>query len=115
MRRRPISITLLAGLYLAVGVLGFVAHFHGLPTRQPDAFGVELTEFLAIVIGIFLLRGHNWARWLALVWIAFHVAISIHDPQRLAIHAAFLVVFAWILFSAAARRWFQAIDWSTTP
>ncbi|HTV82049.1 MAG TPA: hypothetical protein VME18_05320 [Acidobacteriaceae bacterium] len=107
MRRRPFSVTLLACLYLAVGVAGFAAHFRGLLAHQPDACGIEITEFLAAVVGLFLLLGHNWARWLALAWIAFHVAISIHDPRRLAIHSAFLILFAWILFRRAARLWFR--------
>ena len=105
--RRPLSITLLACLYLAVGAIGFAAHFHGLIAHQPDAIWVEVTEFLAVVIGIFLLRGHNWARWLALLWIAFHVAITIHEPRKLIAHSAFLVLFVWILFRPPARRWFR--------
>lgn len=107
MRRRPISVTLLACLYLAIGVIAFAAHFHGLLAHQQDAVWVEVTEFLAIVIGVFLLRGDNWARWLAILWIAFHVAISIHEPLALAIHSAFLVLIAWILFRAASRQWFR--------
>jgi hypothetical protein len=107
MQRRPISVTLLACLYLAVGALGFAAHFHSLLAHQPDAWAIELTELLALVIAIFLLLGHNWARWLALVWMAFHVAISLHQPRQLAMHSVLLVLFAWILFSAAARRWFR--------
>lgn len=108
MLRRPISVTLLACLYLAVGILGFAAHFHNLLAHQPDAIWIELTEFLAVIIGIFLLLGHNWARWLAIAWMAFHVAISIREPWRLAVHSAFLVLFVWILFRTAARRWFRA-------
>jgi len=107
MRRRPISVTLLACLYLAVGVFGFAAHFHGLLSHQPDAIWVELTEFLALLIGIFLFRGQNWARWLALAWIAFHVAISLHEPGKLIAHSIFLILIVWILFHAAARRWFR--------
>jgi hypothetical protein len=107
MRRRPLSVTLLACLYLAVGTIGFVAHFRGLLAHQPDAWDVEITEFLAIVIGAFLLRGHNWARWLAVLWIAFHVAITIHQPLRLAIHSALLILFTWILFRQTAARYFR--------
>jgi hypothetical protein len=106
-RRRPIAVTLLACLYVAVGVAGFAAHFHTLLAHQPDAWAIELTELLAFVIGIFLFLGHNWARWLALAWMAFHVAISLHQPRQLAMHSVLLALFAWILFSAAARRWFR--------
>lgn len=107
MRRRPISVTGLAWLYLAVGVVGFAAHFPALVAHQPDAVWVELVEFTAVLIGIFLLRGDNWARWLALAWMAFHAAISWHQPRQLAVHTVFLLAFAWILFRAAASGWFR--------
>ena len=41
---------------------------------QYDDALVELTELIAIVCGVFLLQGRNWARWLALAWIASHAA-----------------------------------------
>ncbi len=74
--KRPISVTILACVYLAVGVGGFAVHFRELLARHPDAVGIEVTELTAIVCGVFLLRGQNWARWLALAWIAFHVVLS---------------------------------------
>ena len=77
--KRPISVTIVACVYLAVGTLAFVYHFRELLSRQPDSVGMELTEFLAVVCGVFMLRGHNWARWLALAWIAFHVILSVFD------------------------------------
>lgn len=107
MPKRPYSVTLLACLYLAVGALGFAAHFQGLMAHQPDAWWVETTELLAVVAGVFLLRGQNWARWLALAWIAFHVAITVHEPRRLAIHGAMLLFFAWVLFRGPARSYFR--------
>jgi hypothetical protein len=112
MNRRPISITVLAGLYLIVGTVGFVFHFREILERH--AFGyedalIELTELVAIVCGVFLLRGRNWARWLAIAWIAFHVAISFLDSaQKVAVHGLFLLAFAYLLFRADARRYFQA-------
>ncbi len=105
---RPLSVTLIACLYLLVGVAALVAHFHEIVTRQPDWGWVLLTEVLAIVIGVFLLRGANWARWLAIVWIGFHIGISIHGPLRALVgHSVFFVLIAWALFHAAARRYFR--------
>jgi hypothetical protein len=106
--RRPISVTILAGVYLAVGVLGFAFHFRELLAGHHDAVGIELTEFLAILCGVFLLRGHNWARWLALAWIAFHVVLSaFHAIPELVIHAVFCAVIAWLLFRPEATRYFR--------
>ncbi len=60
--KRPISLTILACVYLAVGVGGFAVHFRELLARHPDAVGIEVTELTAIVCGVFLLQGQNWAR-----------------------------------------------------
>ncbi|HEY3988765.1 MAG TPA: hypothetical protein VGM02_05660 [Acidobacteriaceae bacterium] len=106
--KRPISITILACVYLAIGALTFAAHFHELLARQQDAGWVELTEFTAVLCGIFLLRGHNWARWLALAWIAFHVVLSaFHAIPEFVIHSVFCVAIAWLLFRPAAAQYFR--------
>jgi hypothetical protein len=106
--RRPISVTILVCLYLAIGVLGFAFHFRELLAHQPDSGWAELTELLAIVSGVFILRGHNWARWLALAWIAFHVVLSaFHTNRELAIHGLFCAAIAWILFRPEAARYFR--------
>lgn len=111
MNKRPIAITILASLYLLVGTVGFVFHFREILDRhafQYDDALVELTELIAILCGVFLLRGRNWARWLALAWIAFHVAISFFDSaQKVAVHGLFLAAFAYVLFRADARRYFR--------
>jgi hypothetical protein len=108
--KRPISVTILACVYLAVGVGGFAVHFRELLARHPDAVGIEVTELTAIVCGVFLLRGQNWARWLALAWIAFHVILSAFHPiAELIIHAVFCAVFAWFLFRPEAARYFRGV------
>ena len=106
--KRPISVTILACVYLAVGVGGFAVHFRELLARHPDAVGIEVTELTGIVCGVFLLRGQNWAPWLALAWIAFHVVLSaFHAIPELIIHAVFCAVFAWVLFRPEAARYFR--------
>ena len=106
--QRPISVTIIACLYLAVGTVAFVHHFSELLSHQPDGVGMELTEFLAVVSGVFMLRGQNWARWLALAWIAFHVILSVFDSDHgLAIHGLLCAVIAWILFRPEAARYFR--------
>lgn len=111
---RPLSVTLLAALYIIVGAVGFVFHL-----REPllnhafhsDDFLVELTEVIALISGLFLLKRRNWARWLALAWMVFHVILSFFDPLRaLVIHAVFCALIAWILFRADAARYFQRVE-----
>ena len=106
MKKRPITVTALACLYLLVGVVGFVGHF---PERhEHDWIWIAVTEILSIIAGAFMLRGHNWARWLAVAWIAFHVAISVGDPiGKLPVHVFFLVAIAYLLFRRDAAEYFR--------
>lgn len=105
--KRPLSVWVLSCLFIAVGAGGFAIHFRELLTFQQDAIWIELTEFLAVVAGVFMLLGKNWARWLALVWMAFHVAISFPALQQVAMHFLILLVMAWLLFRPDARHYFQ--------
>lgn len=107
--KRPISMTVLACMYLALGTVVFVFHFRELLSLQQDSVWVELTELLAIVSGAFMLRGNNWARWLALAWIVFHVILSaFHAWPEFAIHGLFSVLVAWILFRPEAALYFRS-------
>lgn len=106
--RRPIAVLVIAGAYLAVGIIGFVAHFHDFLATPSEGAWIELTELLAVVIGVFLLRGRNWARWLAVAWIAFHVVLSAFGSiHEVAIHALIAVLIAWLLFRPDTARWFH--------
>ena len=84
----------------------FAYYFSELLAHQDDSVWIELTELLAIVSGAFMLRGHNWARWLALAWMAFHVAISFPVYRQMAIHLIIFAGIAWVLFRVDTRRYF---------
>ena len=109
--KRPLSVMILGCLYIAVGTIGFVYHFSeiwGRGTFHYDAVLVELVSLLAVVSGVFMLRGENWARWVALAWIAFHVVLSaFHTLQEFAIHCLFCAVIAWLLFRREGSRYFR--------
>jgi hypothetical protein len=108
---RPLAVTILGWLYLVVGTCGFVFHLTELDARslfRYDGVWVELVEVLAIACGIFLLRGRNWARWLAIAWMAFHVGLSALEAFRgFALHCLFGAVIAWLLFRPDATRYFR--------
>ena len=103
-RKRPLAVTILACLYIVVGAVGFVYHlseFLRNAAFQSDIVSIELTEFLAVLFGAFMLRGRNWARSGALAWMLFHVI-------EFAIHVVFLAIIAWLLFRPHASRYFRA-------
>ena len=106
--KRPVPVWIVVAVYLLVGVMGFVYHFSELTAGHQDAIAIELTELLAVIAAVGLLMRKNWARWLALAWVVFHVVISIFHPLReLLIHAALCIVIAWLLFRPSTARWFQ--------
>jgi hypothetical protein len=61
-RKRPLGVTILACLFIAVGIVGFVYHLSEFLKRAVfgwDSVFVELSESLAILFGVFLLRGRT--------------------------------------------------------
>jgi hypothetical protein len=110
MEDRPLAVTIVGWTYVAAGVIGFAYHFDELlpPRFSYDALLIEAVRLIAIVAGVFLLRGRNWARWLAVAWLLFHVVVSVwHTPAELAMHVLFLALIAWGLFRRASGRYFR--------
>jgi hypothetical protein len=106
---RPFAVTCVAWLYIAVGGVMFAYHFPELLHLQKDAFVVELTEFLGLTAGVFMLRGHNWARWLALAWGAFHIALTAIPPfHGLIVHLLVFGGIAVILLRSDANQYFRS-------
>jgi hypothetical protein len=109
MRKRPISVTIISCVYILAGTVGLIYHAREL-TVQPipyGALGIEFVRLLAIVAGAFMLRGANWARWLAIAWIAFHVVVGyLHGWAQFATHAAMFVVITFFLVRVPANEYF---------
>jgi hypothetical protein len=111
MNQRPITITILGWLYVAAGTIGLLYHLVDFRTHafHSEDVWIAFVRLLAIIAGVFMLRGANWARWLALAWIAFHVVIgALHSVQQGIVHALYLVLFAYFLFRQDARSYFRA-------
>ena len=68
-KKRPISITILSWLYIVVGALSTAAHYAEFWTHRPvlnEVVWITVLGAAAIVAGVFMLRGKNWARGKAL-------------------------------------------------
>jgi len=109
MNKRPLSVTILGCVYIATGVAGAIAHAAEFTSSSLlTAVLVEVVSLLALVSGAYLLRGQNWARWLALAWIAFHVVLSaFHNGPELAIHSVLCAIIAYVLLRPSAARYFR--------
>jgi hypothetical protein len=107
-KKPPLSVIVIACLYLAVGTIGVVHHRPKLLPLGYDDVLIELTELVAIVCGACMLRGYNWARWLAVAWIASHVILSAFSSfHEFAIHALICALITWSLFRPDAARYFR--------
>jgi hypothetical protein len=108
MNKRPISVALVACVYIATGALGIAFHLTEL-NFQYDTILVLLVRLLAIISGVYMLRGSNWARWLALAWIAFHVIISaLHTMSELAMHCLICALLTYLLTRPNVAAYFGA-------
>jgi hypothetical protein len=111
-KKRPFAIAVLAWLYIVVGAVGSAGHYANFLKHRPatnEFVWITVLGAAAIVAGAFMLRGQNWARWLALAWMAAHVAISAFHPlPELVVHSALLVLISIVLFRRVARVYFSA-------
>jgi len=122
MMRRPHSITAIGWLFIAVGAAGLLKDVW--PLLTPDAAqqlaklkadGLAdlgpawTTRLLSVIGGAGLLRGHNWARWLLVAWMAFHIGLSLfHSLPELLTHAAIFAPLLYLLFRRSSEPYFHA-------
>ena len=111
MNKRPIPVTVIAWVLIATGVFGFIVHLRELVSEKLFHFEdlwIPIAGLLPVVVGLFLLLGHNWARWLALIWMVFHVVISFFDSlEKVVVHVLLLALIAYSLLRRDARTYFQ--------
>lgn len=112
MNRRPFAVTVIGCVYIVTGAIGFAYHaaeFKGQHPLARNFVWVELVRIVAIVCGVYMLRGSNWARWIALAWMAYHVVLSaFHSWSELLMHALLGGVLAVFLFRPRVTQYFRA-------
>lgn len=106
---RPQLVTLVGWMLIALGAIEcvYTATKVHRPVHPGD-FGVPLFELIILVSGVFLLRGSDWARWLAVAWVGFHVVVgSLNSVPRGIVHGLIFLVFAWMMFRPEMNAWFR--------
>lgn len=96
--KRPVLILVVGVIFIALGLLDTWRGARPLMSQPAHLAGDDL-EVLGIGIaallgGICVLQGRDWARWLLAAWMALHVALSMRQPYALLAH---LVIFGLIL------------------
>lgn len=105
--QRPFQVTVLGWLFIVVGIVSTADHLWK-GTLDRWTIPTVLVGVVAVVAGVFLLRGARWARWLLLAWLAFHVAVSAFESLSVALpHAALLLVVGYVLLGPPTSKYFQ--------
>jgi hypothetical protein len=110
MNKRPLTVTIIGWLLVAVGIGASAFHLNELKQnalRGANAW-IFLVELVIIISGVFVLRGQNWARWLAVAWIGAHVVISfLNSWGKGSIHVLILFLLTCFLFRPESNAYFR--------
>lgn len=112
MKSRPITIIIVSVLFILTGSFGIATHikdFFEPDGKLPELLWVLLVRILAIVCGVLLLFRINWARWLAIVWLVYHIIISaFNSTSEMIAHIVFLILVSILLFLPLTSKFFQS-------
>jgi hypothetical protein len=141
MTKRPTSITALSWLCILFGVAGvpldilwmamvdpLTGRIHlfpgvGYSDMHPLAMWLFPAQwFFLAVCGVFMLRGFNWARWMLVAWVVYHIFQSIahtrfelmfevftyvHSPWESFVYLHLFISILCIIFRPEACRYFR--------
>lgn len=118
MTERPHSITAVGWILIAFGctalLIGFVLPLLDSTAAVPRVahpFEFWLTpviQMLAVLCGVLMLYGYGWARWLLVVWIGYHIILSIlHSPFELLVHSLLFAAVLYFIFRPQASAYFR--------
>lgn len=113
--KRPFTVAFVGWLFIAVGPAALCYHLVR-STLDFWIIPIAFVEITAIVAGIFLLKGRNWARWLVLIWLAFHVVVKALDSLFSSVpHLLLLVAIGYFLFTQPDSGYFKSASSRNHP
>ena len=117
MTKRPLSITIISWIFIVFGAASFLAILLPLTssatvqriTGRPFEFGLmAVARILTVFIGVFMLYGFNWARWLLVVWVGGHIILSaFHSLFEVLMHSLLFTVLLYFVFRPQASAYFR--------
>lgn len=111
MKNRPLPIVITAFIFIIAGFVGIA--YHANEYFEPGSIKDELVwalfiRVLAIVCGLLLFSRVEWARWLAVIWLAYHVIVgALHSTAEMIVHIVFLVIVSFLLFMPDSSAYFR--------
>ncbi|MDI3320605.1 hypothetical protein [Pinibacter soli] len=111
MVHRPITVVIVGMLFILAGCLGIAYHVKDF--SQPDSKLSELIwvlviRLLGVMCGVLLFLRVDWARWLAVIWLLYHVIIgALHSKSEMFVHIGLLIVVTVLLFLPVSSAYFR--------
>ena len=106
MKQRPLPITIISWLFIIFGSIALLSGVLPFADLKSHWY-IHLSRILQIVAGVFMLYGRNWARWLLVAWIAFHIVVgALHGILTLATHVVIFSVILFFVFRRDANEYF---------
>lgn len=124
MDKRARAITIISWIFIVFGSIAFLTsllpYFDQAPAERiaylKAHWIVHVARVVAVVCGVFMLYGFNWARWLLVVWIGFHLIISVlHSPLQLILHGLIFAVVLYFIFRPQASAYFRGTPTNPPP
>jgi len=111
MNKRPVPVIIVSILFILVGCVGFAYHLKELSDLDISIYEtiwILFLRILAAVCGLLLFFRINWARWLTIVWLAYHIVISaFNSTSEMIAHIVFLILVSILLFLPMSSAYFQ--------
>ncbi|MBI3719324.1 MAG: hypothetical protein HY252_12135 [Sphingobacteriales bacterium] len=112
MKNRPVPVIIVAAIFIIAGCTGIIYHakdFFDVNYQLPELIWVMLLRVVAVVCGVLLILGINWARWLAIAWLLYHIVIStFHSTSEVITHTVFLIIVTVLLYLPVSNIYFKA-------
>jgi uncharacterized membrane protein len=107
--KRPIPVTVLSIILIVIGIIALIGGLLQIPNASPLEISIASSvRLIAVVSGVFMLKGQQWARWLCIAWFVYHVILSIwHTRFELIAHCVFAMIVFIILFSPPVNAYFR--------
>jgi hypothetical protein len=120
MSKRPRSVTVISWIFIAFGGIALLTsllpklpgaeeHIAEFRSQHPVQYAlIYVGPILAVICGVFMLRGCNWARWLLVVWFGHNVVgNALHSPLRLLLPGLLFAAAVYFLFRPQATAYFR--------
>ena len=124
MNKRPHSITVISWLFITFGSIAFlislIPYVDVFATPRLAYFKahwmVHVARIAGVVSGVFMLYGFNWARWLLVVWIVFHLILSVlHSTVQVVVHGLLFALVLYLIFRPQASAYFRGTNTALPP